>query len=173
MTASRWVWAWTVPAAVVGWIVAGALVPSAIQACGWVVIESGVVSERVWRNSVIILVITTVIAMAWVLAYSFWTRRRGARWIVDSLLCLGFGATAWALPFAGLGYTLGDHWDGMQPAVSDETCGLDLHPLGVLLVGGGIAAIFGWVVFALIAALARRGADSDAVSRLHSPWTYE
>lgn len=153
----RWVWAWTVPAAVIGWLAAGAVFPSTITGCGWEVIESGIVSERVWGNHLLVLTVTTATALAWVVGYSFWARRRDHNRAVDALLCLGFGATAWALPWFGVAYTLDDHWSGGKPfegipALGEGPCGLVSNPLGAILVGGGFLAIVAWAVWALVAA---------------------
>lgn len=152
----RPVWAWGVPAAVAGWLAAGALFLSTIRACGWVVIESGIVSERVWGSSRGMLFLTTAVALLWVVAYCAWARRRNrSAVVVDALFCFGFGATAWFIPWSLLGYTLDDHWSEGKPfkgipPLGEGGCGLDISPLGALLVGGGLLAWVAWVVWVVI-----------------------
>lgn len=152
-----WVWAWTIPAALIGWLATGALLPGTIPACGWEVIESGIVSERVWDDHRSGLAFQSAIAVAWVLAYSFWARCRNHAWPVDVLVCFGFGATAWAFSWVALGYTFGDHWSEGKPLddippLGEGYCGIGFSTLGVILVDGGFVAIVGWVVLALFAA---------------------
>jgi hypothetical protein len=148
-TDRRRVWFWTIPAGIVGWVAAGAILPSTIPACGWKVIESGIVRTEVWINHGVVIIVTTALAFGLIVGYSRWVRRRTSNAAVDVLLCVGFGATAWALPYLGLAYTISDHWEGAAPLLGDGSCGLLIHPGGHVLVAGGVLAIVVWVVWML------------------------
>lgn len=155
--ARRWVWLWTAPAALLGWLVVGALVPTTIPGCGWAVINSGIVREQVWLNFRGLLLCTTTVALGLVIIYSVWARNQRLPRIADALFCLGIGATAWALPWIGLGYTLGDHWDGggeVRP-LSDGLCGLEWNWFAAILVLGGFFGIGCWFVLAVRSAVRR------------------
>ncbi len=114
-------------------------------------IGSGIVDGQVWANHLGILAATTLLASGWILGYSLWARRRNRGWIADTFLCMGFGATAWALPYIGLAYTISDHWEGGKPfegiaPLGAGSCGLQVNPLGLLLVIGGFLGIVGWLI---------------------------
>ncbi len=145
----RVVWAWTVPAAFLGWVVTGALVPLTISACADQVIESGIIRRAVWVNSLVGLTFWSLIALVWVVAYFFWASRRQHSWILDTLVCIGFGATAWAVPWVMFDFTIGDHWESRRVedfmTIDAYLCGLDRHPLAVALILAGLFAMTYWI----------------------------
>lgn len=157
----RRVWWWSLSGAVVGWVIAAVLLATSIPACGRAVIESGIVSDQVWANHLIVVLVSTAIAFAWVIAYSRWARSRWHVRTLDALVCLGFGATAWLVPWVALDFALGDHWSGGKPwegipPFGAGTCGTEPHLFAVLLLGGGLAAIAGWVLWAFVIPTLRR-----------------
>ncbi|QCQ15957.1 hypothetical protein [Microbacterium sp. RG1] len=166
----RRVWPWTIPAGLGGWLMTAALLPSTITVCGWDVIDSGMVSAEVWVNSSIVLAGCTALAAGWVVAYSIWARRRPHLAWAHVLLCIGFGATAWGVPYFGLAYTISDHWSEGKPLEGIDPlgagyCGLDLNPAGAALVTGGFAAIAIWLVWLCVTRLSERRRARPATIR--------
>ncbi|SFS17060.1 hypothetical protein SAMN04487846_3438 [Microbacterium sp. cf046] len=164
-----WILAWTIGTAALGWLSAAALLVSTVPACGWAVIDSGVVRAEVWANHRLTIVVTTLIALLWVVGCALWLKRTGrGGGTAAAALCVGFGAAAWVAPYLGLGYTIYDYWtEGVPlegvPRFGDGPCGLDVSPLGAVLVSGGLVAMVGWVVYVITEAATDTSPVSEAI----------